>query len=522
MNDNQKHEELDRDARIIQYSRILAQYRAFLKEVLGIERNDNYGYVDLCEAQEELVDYLQEPERCKMVLTPRYTFKSAIATVGESCWEIARNPNIRILIYSDTATKAQGFLQGIKNHILGTAPNTKFHKFFPGYYDKDKKWTETEIVIGGRTVDLIEPTVDTGGIETTKVGKHYDLIIFDDIVSDINTTTKAQMDKVYDCYKKSLSLLTPNGRVIIVGTRWAFGDAYGRIIKEDKDLKPFIKKAIVNSKYLYEKIGLTKEFLNKQLLAQGSYFFSCLYQNEPVSDEEAIFKYEKFSFYQNIDHNDLYVTASVDPAGDGEDYTAITVVGTDKENTIFVLDIVNKHLRPNQIIEEIIRLSYKWQFKKIGIETNFLENLERELIKAREEESANPMFTSFAIEAFRTKGNSGNGKFLRIISLQPWHERGALKFKGTSVETLPQEQYELAMQMIQFTNSHRPEYDDIVDALSFQLKLIRPSDKVVKEELPPNSFKRFYMKQFNKNLELNRSLPYRLRKRTLQESLFGG
>jgi len=206
----------------------------FCEEVLGYKECEEYkDYKNLTEDHKELCRILQsETFQSKMILMPRFSFKSGIVTVGYSLWRLIRDPNLRILIYSDSVQKAQGFLQGIKNHVEGKAPNSKFRDYFPRWEtDAHKgKWNESQIVLRTRKVSHKEPNVDTGGIESSKIGMHYDLIIFDDIVSDQNTTTKMQMDKIHDCYKKSLSLLKPGGDVVMVGTRWHFGDPYGRII----------------------------------------------------------------------------------------------------------------------------------------------------------------------------------------------------------------------------------------------------------------------------------------------------
>ena len=510
--------------RIKDYSEIMVHYRSFCEKVLGMVDNENYGLKDLTQEHNKLINFLEGEERSKIILMPRYSLKSTLITVGWSLFKIIRNPNVRILIYSDTAKKAQGFLQGIKNHILGTAPNSKFKEYFDGY-DNDIKsgsWNDSEITVRKRTAQFIEPTVDTGGIETTKVGRHYDIIFFDDIVSDVNTTTKAQMDKTYDCYKKSLSLLKPDGEVVIVGTRWAFGDAYGRILQEDKNFGTFIRKAVVRGAYPFEQIGLTKEFLDKQLAAQGSYFWNCLYQNSPVSEEEAIFKKDKFSFYDSVDPSGLFITATLDPAGEGEDYTAITVVGTDKDNVIYILDIINRKLKMSQITDKIIELAYKWKFRKLGVEINFFEHLEKEIIAEREKQKEeNPEFHPFGLETFRATAKAGDSKFHRIQSLQPYHEREALKFPGKTVESLSGGFYDLADQMLQFTPNHSPQNDDALDALSYQIKLIRPGEKVAKENLEENSFKRMYLDHFKRKLERNMRLPSRYRQRIV-DPIFGG
>src|SRR3990167_41769 len=222
------------------YAKCMEDYHFFAQMVLG--------HVDMNKEHLDLCRFLEMDSKFKLVLMPRYTFKSCVVTQGYSLWSLLRNPDDRILIYSDSATKAQSFLLGIKNHIEGKTGRSRFREFFPGWEmgPKEGKWNESQIIVSVRKDGHVEPSVDTGGIETSKIGMHYDMIIFDDIVSDLNVTTKAQMDKVHDCYKKSLSLLKPNGSILLVGTRWHFNDCYGRIIKENEEKKIFdifIRKA---------------------------------------------------------------------------------------------------------------------------------------------------------------------------------------------------------------------------------------------------------------------------------------
>src|SRR3990172_6137156 len=255
------------------YTKCMEDYHFFAQMVLGhVDMNDEH--LDLCR-------FLEKDSKSKLILMPRYTFKSCIITQGCTLWKLLHNPDNRILIYSDSATKAQNFLLGIKNHIEGKTGRSRFREFFSGWETTSLKgkWNDSQINISLRKAGSVEPSVDTGGIETSKVGMHYDIIIFDDIVSDLNVTTKSQIDKVHDCYKKSLSLLVPGGKVLILGTRWHFGDCYGRIIKEDDDKKIFsifIRKAENNGELFFDDIGgssLTKEFLEQQKSEQGSWIY---------------------------------------------------------------------------------------------------------------------------------------------------------------------------------------------------------------------------------------------------------
>ena len=500
-------------------TRFITSFEAFLKECLGYRENKALEYVDLTPTHNDLINFLQFDEhRFKLLLMPRYSFKSEIITSAYALWNLVRNPNLRILIYSDSGMKASGFLATIKNHIEGQAPNSRFRDYFPSWETDPQrgKWNESQIIIRTRKVALREPSIDTAGIETSRVGMHYDMIFFDDIVSDLNVTTKAQMDKVYDCYKKSLSLLKPTGSVTVVGTRWHFGDAYGRMIAENRgEFGLFIKKAtekgLEGDVFPFESIGLTKEFLDQQRAKQGSYLTSCIYQNEPVDDETAVFKHEHFSFYKEVDSKQLFITCTCDPAGEGEDYTGITVVGTDKDLNMYILDVVNKHLQPNQIVDQIIKLNYRWNFDKLGIETNFFRGLlEKEIKLAVDVERKNKNFKLFSTEIFKSTAKRGESKDIRIRSLQPYHERGALRFKGERVETLTGAFSELAFQMLQFPKAT---HDDIIDSLAWHVNLIRPGGKVEANKPHPQSPAGLELAEFERCMQMNKHLPRQFRKK---------
>lgn len=485
------------------------------------------GFTDMNDVHKDLVKFLEKDSLFKLVLTPRYTFKSCICTVGVSLWELAKDTNIRILIYSDANVKAEGFLSSIKAHIEGKVEKSSFSTAFR-WFDSNSKWNQSQIEIRDRRTSFVEPSIDTGGENTSKVGMHYDLIIFDDIVSDKNITTKEQMDKIANCYKKALSLLRPGGKVLMVGTRWHFGDLYGRIIKET-ELNGVFSIFVVDGeedkkygKYCFSNIGsnsLTQRFLEQQKAQQGTYVYSCLYRNNPVDPETATFKHKDFSFYGDVKSEDLYITATCDPAGEGDDFTAITVVGTDNNMDMFILEIVNKHLQLSDTINEIINLHKKYRFKMVGMETNFYRGqcileLERRIAEERKE---NEDFPLFGVHEFQATAKRGEGKFNRMLALQPYHERGALKFPGSSVELLNGNFSTLAYQMIEFPNSN---HDDILDSLAYHLPLIRRGGLVKKNELPYNSPAYLERKAFEQEAEKNNRLPRRFRRKLNEQLAF--
>lgn len=492
------------------------------KDDLALFCRDFLGYKDLNNQHQELCDFLINGKKFKLILMPRYSFKSCICTVGYSLWKLIFNPNLRILIYSDATTKAEGFLTSFKNHIEGKVVGSDFRKIF-GAWETDPnrkgKWSNREIIISKRTSGHAEATIETAGIGTSLIGKHYDIIIFDDIVSDINVTTKEQMDKVADCYKKALSLLVPGGEVLIVGTRWDFGDLYGRIIAENEENETFdiiLKDAEEekDGKLIFEDIGLNREFLNFQRKEQKAYIYSCLYRNSPVDPETALFKPSDFSFYNRIDPIDLYITGTCDPAGEGSDPTAITVVGTDNEMIMYILDIVNKEkLQPDDIENEIIRLHYKWKFRIFGVETNFYRGTLKYGLDRRIqiEWKLNPKnFPNFGLHEFKATARKGEGKYNRISALEPYHRRGDLRFPGKKLELLDGDYSKLADQMVKYP---RTPHDDILDSLAYHIPLSRKGGTVKQAEPPRYSVAWIERKLRTIEVETQAELPRYLRKK---------
>ena len=481
----------------IDQERYLADLPSFLREVLGYT---------LLPDHEQLCELLTEPGHPPLILMPRGSYKSSLVTIGYALWRLAKQDTLRILIYSDTTEKAQGFLEAIKNHLLGTAPRSRFREQF-GPWEVDPKagvWNQSAIVVKARQSASVEPSIDTAGIETSKVGKHYDLILFDDIVTDKNVTTKEQMDKVADCYRKALSLLMPGGEVIMLGTRWHFGDLYGRLIAENEvypSWRLFRRAAEVNGQYPFATIGLTKEFLDRRRAVQGTYLWSCLYQQQPTDPETAAFKAEDFRFYlpslrfQPDWQAGLYITCCVDPAisqANDADLTAITVVGTDQEWNLYLLDAVAGRFLPDETLDIMFDLHRKWAFKVLGIETTAFQRMLAQDLRRRfwEERQKRQHFATFHIEEFT--GVTQKSKEQRILGLQPYHESGRLKFPGQRLELLDGVWRDLAFQLIEFPHSAK---DDLSDSLAYHLFLTQRGQVATPEKTYPETSAAWYERE---------------------------
>ena len=460
------------------------------------------GFRDMNAEHDALCEFLQhDPAPVRLILMPKGTFKSSIATIGDTLWVLTQQPNARILLYSDATEKAEGFLTGIKHHIQGAIQHSFFRDVY-GAWEVDPKrgvWNQGAMTAAVRTSASIEPSIETAGVETSKTGKHYDRIKFDDLVTDKNVTTRELMDKVIDVYKNADALLLRAGRKDIIGTRWDYGDLYGwvkTLLAGDPTFSIFHRSGhdAARTRYFFTDIGpesLTPEVCRRKQVEWGSYKYSCLIQNEPVDPETALFKPSDFRFYDPAHRpSGLYITACLDPIPPHErgaqgDDAALTIVGTDHALTLYVLDIVAGRLQPSDQIEALFQLHQKWGIRNFGVETNaFQKTMRRDIdLRYKEERLRNPTFRFFHVTEF--VGTSLPNKRIRIRGLQPYHERGALRFPGASLDTLTGHFRTLAWQLIREPKSPK---DDLSDSLAGHIQLYQAGSKTTPvQDLPYSS-----------------------------------
>jgi intein/homing endonuclease len=156
----------------------------------------------------------QNPEG--LILAFRGARKTSYLTIARSILEIVCNPDIRILLVSDALDQAKSFLRAIKSQI---EHNDEFKSIFGNYYLGSEKWTDSEIIVTKRTaVGLKEATITCAGMETAMLGRHFDIIIGDDLVTNDNSLTEGLREKTKNFfYRTLLHTLEPSGKIWILG-----------------------------------------------------------------------------------------------------------------------------------------------------------------------------------------------------------------------------------------------------------------------------------------------------------------
>jgi predicted phage terminase large subunit-like protein len=207
----------------------------------------------------------------------------------------------------------------------------------------------------------------------------------------------------------------------------------------------------------------------------------------------------------------MFITCTCDPAGEGEDFTAIIVCGIDKNKNIYVLEAVNDHLKPDKITDKIMTLNFKWKFDRFAVETNYFRGtLEQDLKLSMKEYDGNANFKHFSIEPITA--SSSRRTFSKILGLQPYHERKQIYLPGKDFYSLSKVYSELAYRMIQFTiDGSKSPHDDLLCALSMQLDIISAGGEAKVKE-PPETSAAWIEKQVITEMQGNRrKIPLRYR-----------
>lgn len=330
------------------------------------------------EGKHNFSDQFDPRKNFLLLLMPRGTFKSSVVTIGFSLQCILNDPDIRILIDSETFSKSKAFLSEIKGHLTD---NDKFrevyHTIFGSYPDAKKRddiWADSQLNVSARKRQRKEPTISCAGIDVTKTGMHYDLIIMDDLMSEKNITTREQIDQVIDHYRLGLSLLDPGCPLIVIGTRWDYKDVYQYIL--DNEVGRFnilVRKAHNPDGSLFFPERLTQEFLDQTRKSQGSYIFSCQYENEPVDNETATFKRSDIRRidWDLVKDRPMNWYMSVDPSWEGpySDYVGMTLAGMDNNRELYVRQLMRMKMTYSQIIGILFDWYMQYSPREIIIET---------------------------------------------------------------------------------------------------------------------------------------------------------
>jgi hypothetical protein len=423
------------------------------KNILGYSDLEEEPHVEVCQ-------FLEGKSKKKLLLLPRDTFKTTISTISRAIQEIIRNPNVRILFFSETFSQSKAFLSEVKQHL---ETNEKLIGLY-GQFVKNPGWKEEAITVKQRTGRYKEATIMCGGVDVVRTGFHYNYIIIDDPHSQKNVSTREQIEKVKTAVKLLSPMLLPDGEITITATRWHDSDLSSDLLEDNRWTKMVRAAEWVNDdgtkSYFFPK-RLSPEFLKDKRETLGGYLYSCNYLNNPVDDENADFKRSWFKTYreENLRSLVLKTYITIDPAvgqKDTADFIGIIVNSVDILNNWFFRKMEKIRIDPLELIDKIFEMNRTWHPVKIGIEkekyTQVLKPFLDQEMKLRNEFPP--------VEEMTLKISN---KEMRIRGLAPRYERGCIFHNEQD-----NGRFDLEDELLRFPFS---KYDDVSDAAGMQSQL---------------------------------------------------
>jgi hypothetical protein len=158
--------------------------------------------------------------------------KTSQVSIARTLWELGKNPDLRVLIVSATDEMAKRIGDAICRYIEGRN-GSELHQVFPRLrQQRGAPWTGHSLFVERRTTAK-DPSVRTCGVLTKGVtGARVDILILDDVLTQVNTYTQHQRDMVFEWIIGALvDRMGAKSRRVLLGQAWHPEDALHRIVQ---------------------------------------------------------------------------------------------------------------------------------------------------------------------------------------------------------------------------------------------------------------------------------------------------
>ena len=405
-----------------------------------------------------------DPSRV-VINTPPFHAKSMTISIAWVTYRICMDPNVRIIIVSQTEKMAKKFLGAVKNRLTHPRYTRLQQTFGPvgGYQATADSWSATEIYIGAQKRDSGEkdPTVQALGMGGQIYGARADIVVMDDCVTGKNAHLWEDQIEWLNTEVDS-RIEEDTGICVVVGTRIRPEDLYVKL-RDPEDWSEVDDDVVHDGEseerpWTYLSQPAVLEFSDKpggwatlwprstqpwsktqpdegtdtdgtplfsrwdgtrlaRKRRRGARIWSLVYMQQDVADD-AVFPAHAVAKctnpYRNMGRmtpgalnqrrrgmDGLYVVAGLDPAAAG--HTAMVVLGIDRETRMrYVLYAVNQaRMAPHDMRAKILQLT-----DDIGIHEWVVEKNAYQGAIARDEALTAPLQSrNVRIREHQTHGN---------------------------------------------------------------------------------------------------------------------
>lgn len=314
-----------------------------------------------------------ELTRVIITMPPRHGKSERVSKKFPS-WHLGRNPEDEMILASYSIDLSRDFSRIARDTLI------KRSNVFGQGVDKNRASAElwgTEGHRGGLVA---------AGIGGPITGKGARIAIIDDPFKNYqDANSEVIRETAWNWYQTTFyTRLTPDGRIIVVQTRWHEDDLVGRLLKKEADeiregthmgekwtVINFPAIAEANDRLgrvvgdpLWPEFGFDLKRIEKIKQDVGSYVFNALYQQRPSPAEGAMLKRDWWKFYRG-DPKDIKCDEQLQSwdctfkDSDGSDFVVGQVWGR-KGADKYLLDQVRGRMDITATMQAITTLSNKW------------------------------------------------------------------------------------------------------------------------------------------------------------------
>lgn len=271
-----------------------------------------------------------EIDRLMIFMPPRHG-KSELASKRFPAWCLGRNPKMQIIAASYNSDLANDFGRSVRNIVA----EPEFGQVFSGVTLAPDSQAANRMNTnhGGAYV--------AAGVGTAVTGRGAHIALIDDPFKDREEAdSERRRDLVWDWYRSTLfTRLMPQGRIVLIQTRWHEDDLAGRLLELEGDQWEVLELPAIDE----QGEALWPEWYPVPVLERikatvGSREWSALYQQRPQPDEGTFFKREWFVQWDRLPAVRYYGTSDYAVTDGGGDFTVHRIWGIGPDGDIYRVD----------------------------------------------------------------------------------------------------------------------------------------------------------------------------------------